>query len=33
VESAPAVLVDGNPFGSGNGLELADQLQRKILAD
>jgi protein-disulfide isomerase len=33
VESAPAVLVDGNPFGSHNGLELADQLQRKILAD
>ena len=33
VETAPTVLVDGKPFGSGNGVELADQLQRKILAD
>ncbi len=33
VETAPTVLVDGEPFGSGNGVELADQLQRKILAD
>jgi protein-disulfide isomerase len=33
VETAPTVLVDGKPFGSGSGVELADQLQRKILAD
>ena len=33
VEAAPTVLVDAKPFGSGNGVELADQLQRKILAD
>ena len=33
VGAAPTVLVDGKPFGSGNGVELADQLQRKILAD
>jgi len=33
VGAAPTVLVDGEPFGSGNGVELADQLQRKILAD
>jgi len=33
VETAPTVLVDGKPFGSGDGVELADQLQRKILAD
>jgi hypothetical protein len=32
-ETAPTVLVDGKPLGSGNGVELADQLQRKILAD
>ena len=31
VETVPTVLVDGKPFGSGNGVELADQLQRKIL--
>lgn len=33
VETAPTVVVDGKPFGSDNGVELADQLQRKILAD
>ena len=33
VEAAPTVLVDGKPFGSGDGVELADRLQRKILAD
>jgi protein-disulfide isomerase len=33
VQTAPTVLVDGKPFGSGSGVELADRLQRKILAD
>ena len=33
IETAPTVLVDGKPFGTGTGVELADQLQRKILAD
>ena len=33
VGAAPTVLVDGKRFGSGDGVELADQLQRKILAD
>jgi protein-disulfide isomerase len=33
VESTPTVLVDGKPSGPGTGVELADQLQRRILAD
>jgi len=33
VETAPTILVDGKPFGTGTGVELADQLQRKILTD
>ena len=33
VETAPTVLVDGKSFGSGDGVELAAQLPRKILAD
>ena len=33
VETAPTVLVEGKRFGSGSGVELADQLQRQILAD
>jgi len=33
VRTAPTVVVDGKPSGKGTGVELADQLQRKILAD
>jgi protein-disulfide isomerase len=33
IKSAPTVLVDGKPSGGGTGVELADQLQREILAD
>ncbi len=33
ITSAPTVLIDEKPSGSGTGVELADQLQRKILAD
>jgi len=33
VRSAPTVLVDGKPSEKATGVELADQLQRKILAD
>ncbi len=33
IRTAPTVLVDGKPSGKGTGVELADQLQRKILAD
>ena len=33
VETAPTVLVDGERLGPETGVELADQLQRTILAD
>ena len=33
VKTVPTVLIDGKPFGTGTGVELADQLQRKILTD
>ncbi len=33
IETVPTVLLDGKPIGTGTGVELADQLQRKILAD
>ena len=33
VETVPTVLLDGRPFGTGTGVKLADQLQRKILTD
>ena len=33
VETVPTVLLDGKPFGTGTGVKLADQLQRKILTD
>jgi protein-disulfide isomerase len=33
VKVAPTVLVDGHPVGSGDGIELADRLQREILGN
>ena len=33
IETVPTVLIDGEPFGTGPGVELADRLQRRILAD
>ena len=33
IRTVPTVLVDGEPSGDGTGVELADQLQREILAD
>jgi protein-disulfide isomerase len=33
IDTAPTVLVDGKPAGPGAGVELADELQRTILAE